>query len=134
MFYCACTCILPLLLPVKCCADSSLFSPFIAAHKDNNSVLAELFSTLSKLAVRNEFCQEIMDLGALDLLTSVLVTSMNHQVTRNLFYQPGICFVLIWTLPLQVPYMNQCFCLSVLPSVRLSIYPPTPAFLTPNRI
>ncbi|XP_077894027.1 armadillo repeat-containing protein 6 isoform X2 [Ictidomys tridecemlineatus] len=46
---------------------------------DNPSVLSELFSTLSRLAVRNEFCQEIVDLGGLGILVTLLANCNNHQ-------------------------------------------------------
>lgn len=47
---------------------------------DNPSVLSELCSTLSRLAVRNEFCQEIVDLGGLGILVTLLANCNNHQV------------------------------------------------------
>ena len=45
--------------------------PPSAVFPDNPSILSELCSTLSRLAVRNEFCQEVVDLGGLsnNLLT-----------------------------------------------------------------
>ncbi|XP_013381017.1 armadillo repeat-containing protein 6 [Lingula anatina] len=43
------------------------------------AVLGELFATLSKLAVRNEFCQEIADRGGLQLLMTTLTENMHHQ-------------------------------------------------------
>ena len=49
-------------------------------YADDKSVLGELFLTLSKLAVRNEFCQEIMELGGLDLMLPALGQSMDNQV------------------------------------------------------
>ncbi|AWP04190.1 putative armadillo repeat-containing protein 6 [Scophthalmus maximus] len=42
------------------------------AHLDNVSVLSELCSTLSRLAVRNEFCQDVCDLGGLKLMMTLL--------------------------------------------------------------
>ncbi len=48
--------------------------------QNDKAVLGELFSTLSRLAVRNEFCQEIMDLGGLILLLDTLESNMDHQV------------------------------------------------------
>ena len=47
---------------------------------DDTVVLGELFLTLSRLAVRNEFCQEIMDLGGLGLMLGALEKNMDHQV------------------------------------------------------
>ncbi|XP_061879515.1 armadillo repeat-containing protein 6 isoform X1 [Entelurus aequoreus] len=45
------------------------------AHNDNMSVLGELCATLSRLAVRNEFCQDICDLGGLKLMMTLLADS-----------------------------------------------------------
>ncbi|XP_034038972.1 LOW QUALITY PROTEIN: armadillo repeat-containing protein 6 [Thalassophryne amazonica] len=44
-------------------------------HLDNTSVLGELCATLSRLAVRNEFCQDICDLGGLKLFMTLLADS-----------------------------------------------------------
>ncbi|XP_019954854.2 armadillo repeat-containing protein 6 [Paralichthys olivaceus] len=45
------------------------------AHPDNSSVLTELCATLSRLAVRNEFCQDICDLGGLKFMMTLLADS-----------------------------------------------------------
>ncbi|XP_068427802.1 armadillo repeat-containing protein 6 [Clinocottus analis] len=45
------------------------------AHFENTSVLSELCATLSRLAVRNEFCQDICDLGGLKLIMTLLADS-----------------------------------------------------------
>ncbi|XP_029309059.1 LOW QUALITY PROTEIN: armadillo repeat-containing protein 6 [Cottoperca gobio] len=45
------------------------------AHLDNTSVLSEVCAALSHLAVRNEFCQDICDLGGLKLIMSLLADS-----------------------------------------------------------
>ncbi|XP_034558962.1 armadillo repeat-containing protein 6 isoform X2 [Notolabrus celidotus] len=42
------------------------------AHLGDTSVLSELCATLSRLAVRNEFCQDICDLGGLKLIMTLL--------------------------------------------------------------
>uniref|UniRef100_A0A4W2DAR9 Armadillo repeat-containing protein 6 n=1 Tax=Bos indicus x Bos taurus TaxID=30522 RepID=A0A4W2DAR9_BOBOX len=47
---------------------------------DNPSILSELCSTLSRLAVRNEFCQEVVDLGGLSVLVALLADCNDHQV------------------------------------------------------
>ncbi|XP_036410639.1 armadillo repeat-containing protein 6 [Megalops cyprinoides] len=49
------------------------------AHPHNTSVLSELCSTLSRLAVRNEFCQDIVDLGGLKFMMTLLADSLDHQ-------------------------------------------------------
>ncbi|XP_028283488.1 armadillo repeat-containing protein 6 isoform X2 [Parambassis ranga] len=45
------------------------------AHLCNTSVLSELCATLSRLAVRNEFCQDVCDLGGLKLMMTLLADS-----------------------------------------------------------
>ncbi|XP_017277630.1 armadillo repeat-containing protein 6 [Kryptolebias marmoratus] len=45
------------------------------AHLKNTSVLSELCATLARLAVRNEFCQDICDLGGLKLMMTLLADS-----------------------------------------------------------
>ena len=52
----------------------------LAAHVDNFSVLSELCATLSRLAVRNEYCQDICDLGGLKFMMTLLVDSYESQV------------------------------------------------------
>ncbi|MBN3277278.1 ARMC6 protein, partial [Polyodon spathula] len=49
------------------------------AHTGNNSVLSELCGTLSRLAVRNEFCQDIVDLGGLKFMVNLLADNLDHQ-------------------------------------------------------
>uniref|UniRef100_A0A8V5GYE1 Uncharacterized protein n=1 Tax=Melopsittacus undulatus TaxID=13146 RepID=A0A8V5GYE1_MELUD len=48
------------------------------AFTDNSSVLSELCATLSRLSVRNEFCQEIVDLGGLNFMMSLLADCIDH--------------------------------------------------------
>ncbi|XP_073909729.1 armadillo repeat-containing protein 6 isoform X3 [Castor canadensis] len=49
------------------------------AFPDNPGVLSELCSTLSRLAIRNEFCQEVVDLGGLSVLVTLLASCSDHQ-------------------------------------------------------
>ncbi|XP_026877545.2 armadillo repeat-containing protein 6 [Electrophorus electricus] len=49
------------------------------AHPGNLSVLSELCATLSRLAVRNEFCQDIVDLGGLKFMMTLLADSLDCQ-------------------------------------------------------
>ncbi|XP_064137083.1 armadillo repeat-containing protein 6 isoform X1 [Loxodonta africana] len=49
------------------------------AFPDSPGILGELCNTLSRLAVRNEFCQEIVDLGGLGILVGLLADDTNHQ-------------------------------------------------------
>ncbi|XP_068021013.1 armadillo repeat-containing protein 6 isoform X2 [Melanerpes formicivorus] len=54
------------------------------AFTDNSGVLSELCATLSRLSVRNEFCQEIVDLGGLSLMVSLLADCIDHpEVVRQ---------------------------------------------------
>lgn len=48
-------------------------------YSEDHSVLGELFLTLARLAVRNEFCQEIMELGGLTLMLTALEKSISEQ-------------------------------------------------------
>lgn len=52
----------------------------LAAHPENVPVLSELCATLSHLAVRNEFCQDIVDLGGLKVIMTLLADSLDCQV------------------------------------------------------
>ncbi|XP_052405492.1 armadillo repeat-containing protein 6 isoform X4 [Carassius gibelio] len=47
------------------------------AHPENAAVLSELCGTLSRLAVRNEFCQDIVDLGGLKFMITLLADSLD---------------------------------------------------------
>ncbi|KAK2087784.1 Armadillo repeat-containing protein 6 [Saguinus oedipus] len=49
------------------------------AFLDNPGILSELCGTLSRLAVRNEFCREVVDLGGLSILVSLLTDYNDHQ-------------------------------------------------------
>ncbi|XP_043838580.1 armadillo repeat-containing protein 6 isoform X1 [Dromiciops gliroides] len=48
------------------------------AFPDNPTLLGELCATLSRLAVRNEFCQEIVDLGGLKIMLTLLADCFDH--------------------------------------------------------
>ncbi|NWR03143.1 ARMC6 protein, partial [Paradoxornis webbianus] len=48
------------------------------AFRANSGVLSELCATLSRLSVRNEFCQEIVDLGGLEFMVTLLADCMEH--------------------------------------------------------
>ncbi|XP_070541808.1 LOW QUALITY PROTEIN: armadillo repeat-containing protein 6-like [Ptychodera flava] len=52
----------------------------MAEHTGDVATMSELCATLSRLAVRNEFCQEIVDLGGLKLVLQALVENMEQQV------------------------------------------------------
>lgn len=62
-------------------------SSSLTVHLDNTSVLSELCATLSRLAVRNEFCQDICDLGGLKLIMRLLADSYEKAVSHK---EPGI--------------------------------------------
>ncbi|XP_030631449.1 armadillo repeat-containing protein 6 isoform X2 [Chanos chanos] len=49
------------------------------AHPKNTSVLSELCATLARLAVRNEFCQDIVDLGGLKFMMTLLADNLDCQ-------------------------------------------------------
>ncbi|KAM6219317.1 armadillo repeat-containing protein 6 [Rhynchocyon petersi] len=58
------------------------------AFPDNPGILSEVCSTLSRLAVRNEFCQEIVDLGGLEVLMALLDNDTSHHQLLNAFLSP----------------------------------------------
>lgn len=62
------------------CSRYFFFVCSITGHLDNTSVLSELCATLSRLAVRNEFCQDICDLGGLKLMMTLLADSYESSV------------------------------------------------------
>ncbi|XP_075758976.1 armadillo repeat-containing protein 6 [Pelodiscus sinensis] len=49
------------------------------AFTDDSSVLSELCSTVGRLSVRNEFCQEIVDLGGLNFMVALLADCIDQQ-------------------------------------------------------
>uniref|UniRef100_A0A8C8RU37 Armadillo repeat containing 6 n=1 Tax=Pelusios castaneus TaxID=367368 RepID=A0A8C8RU37_9SAUR len=49
------------------------------AFTDDSSVLSELCATLARLSVRNEFCQEIVDLGGLNFMVALMADCIDHQ-------------------------------------------------------
>ncbi|XP_063770612.1 armadillo repeat-containing protein 6 [Pseudophryne corroboree] len=46
---------------------------------DNTVVLSELCATISRLCVRNEFCQDVVDLGGLNFMVALLADCIDHQ-------------------------------------------------------
>ena len=58
--------------------------PFIVSeHAGDTTTIGELCSILGKLAVRNEFCQEIVDLGGLKLVLQILTENIKSQVSSK---------------------------------------------------
>lgn len=49
------------------------------AFTDDCSVLSEICATLARLAVRNEFCQDIVNLGGLNFMVALLADCIEHQ-------------------------------------------------------
>ncbi|XP_020636648.3 armadillo repeat-containing protein 6 [Pogona vitticeps] len=49
------------------------------AFTDDCSVLSEICATLARLSVRNEFCQDIVDLGGLNFIVALLADCIEHQ-------------------------------------------------------
>ncbi len=63
--------------------DWAVFSGFKAV--EDHSVVAEAFFTLSKLSVRNEFCQQLLDCGGVALIFESLGNHVENQVRIFLF-------------------------------------------------
>ena len=76
----------------------------------DEAVLGEIFATLGRLAVRNEFCQRIADLGGLQLMLTVMKENLDNKV---------ILFIIFMSIALNFQLLN-CLSLNFLP--RLSIY------------
>lgn len=51
------------------------------AVQQNVETASELMATLGRLAVRDEFCKEIVDLGGLKMILQMLQGNMKHQVS-----------------------------------------------------
>ncbi|XP_032804250.1 armadillo repeat-containing protein 6 [Petromyzon marinus] len=49
------------------------------AYPNSLPVLSELCATIAKLAVRNEFCQDIVELGGLNFTLALLADYLDHQ-------------------------------------------------------
>ncbi|XP_077989439.1 armadillo repeat-containing protein 6-like [Glandiceps talaboti] len=55
-------------------------------HTGDVATMSELCATLSRLAVRNEFCQEIVDRGGLKMVLKALVENMDHKaIVKQVF-------------------------------------------------
>ncbi|XP_019620441.1 PREDICTED: armadillo repeat-containing protein 6-like [Branchiostoma belcheri] len=55
----------------------------LTACKGDAGTTSEVCLTLSRLAVRNEFCQAIVDLGGLDLVLNVMRDNVRHQALAS---------------------------------------------------
>lgn len=76
---------------VHCAVIDSLTASLSApAFRDDCGVLSELCATLSRLAVRNEFCQEIVDLGGLNFLVTLLADCVEHPVSCGRSFGSGL--------------------------------------------
>ncbi|KAG9486475.1 hypothetical protein GDO78_006707 [Eleutherodactylus coqui] len=60
---------------------------------DNSIVLSELCSTVARLCVRNEFCQDVVDLGGLNFMLALLADCIDHQVITSLSLLPLAVFI-----------------------------------------
>ena len=50
------------------------------AFEQDPSVTKDLYATLSKLLVRSEFCQQMVDLGGLGVIFKTMDVHLNQQV------------------------------------------------------
>lgn len=53
--------------------------------KEKPEVMSELFATISKLVVRNEFCQAVMEMGGIHLILSAFQDSIAKKVIEGQF-------------------------------------------------
>ena len=57
---------------------------FTSDYTKDHAVLGELFATISCLAVRNEYCQEIVDQGGLKLVSAVMKENIDSAVRARI--------------------------------------------------
>lgn len=55
----------------------------MAAYEDNADVLPEIFQAISRLAVRDEFCRQVLDLGGIKQILTILSVNLQHQVSYD---------------------------------------------------
>lgn len=84
--------------------DLNLF--FFVGFTSDIDVQAELFSTLGKLVVRNEFCKEVMDWGGLDLIMSSFQTNIAQKVS--------LLLVIMWSFEQHVGFLVSYFVIVIL--------------------
>lgn len=51
-------------------------------YENNSNIQSELFSTLARLAVRDEFCNEVNDLGGLQLILQAFEKNLDEKVSQ----------------------------------------------------
>lgn len=56
------------------------FVYLFTVYADNQNVLGELFLTLGSLVVRNEFCQEVLNLGGVHFILQAFGKNINDKV------------------------------------------------------
>lgn len=61
-------------------ALEALFGVLDVSDHSDQSLVGEVMATLGRLAVRNEFCQKIVDLGGLKYVSSAMAEHMSNQV------------------------------------------------------
>lgn len=61
-------------------ALEALFSVLDVSDSSDQSIVGEVMATLGRLAVRNEFCQKIVDLGGLKYVSGAMAEHMSNQV------------------------------------------------------
>lgn len=49
-------------------------------HKESTDILSEIFLTLSRLAVRDEFCRQVLDVGGIGNILTILKINIQNQV------------------------------------------------------
>ena len=54
----------------------------LAVYAENVGVLGELFLTLGSLAVRNEFCEEVLSLGGIQFILKAFENNISDKVCK----------------------------------------------------
>ncbi|EDV26595.1 Armadillo repeat-containing protein 6 [Trichoplax sp. H2] len=62
------------------CNGLELLIEVIKLHYQDTTIYCEICSTIAKLAVRNEYCQQVVDLGGLKLVTQALAERMDESM------------------------------------------------------
>ena len=77
------------------CNGLELLIDIIKLHYQDTTIYSEICATIGKLAVRNEYCQEVVDLGGLTLVTKALAERMDEPVSNS----NGVLTMAIISLP-----------------------------------
>lgn len=98
------------------CNGLQLLIDIIKLHYQDTTIYSEICATIGKLAVRNEYCQEVVDLGGLTLVTKALAERMDESVSNCKVSSPWLikstpwqlCIIVLIIMPLFLIYLDDC--------------------------